>query len=73
MRRIYRDMFDLRQEEISFDVKIRAINRERKSKDTRQNLDEFFQSDEYFNKQIKSNLVVISSIFHLIRIARAKN
>jgi len=68
MQARYEEKMDCYQEDSKADVTIRFMGNEGKSKTTTQNIDEFLRGP-YLNKSTKQTVVVISSTFHLIRIA----
>jgi hypothetical protein len=68
MQARYEEMMDCYKEDSKADVTIRFMGNEGKSKTTTQNIDEFLRGP-YLNKEIKQTVIVISSTFHLIRIA----
>lgn len=54
-----------------FDVTVSEANCEENSKTTVQNIAELLRSKDFLNRGVKQTVVVISSSFHLIRIAEA--
>jgi hypothetical protein len=67
MQARYEEMMDCHKDR-KFEVTFKFMGNERKSKTTKQNIDEFL-GGTYLHKSIMQTVVVISSTFHLIRIA----
>ena len=68
MQKRYEEINRGYQDGKKFEVTTKFMNNEHKSKNTKENIDEFL-SGNYLNKAIKQTVIITSSTFHLIRIA----